>query len=286
MSRSLFENIVFVCIAAAIGLSEPAIRPAQAEEDYHFLNFTAPIPLSRGTLDPTGEGALTLEPAEACRLANTEWGWGPGECDTLARMVVGGDKDIDTLLIEKPADVGYVDLGDWSDGDGSIERIWDSFSESMRAQSARIHKNLKPIRWYIRPTVDRDKQYLLYAVLLEWDGEPIINVKATKFDRYGYIVFSVVPRNSDISPVDLKAAVERAMGSYHPKPEAAYTSYISGDKVAAVGAAGVLATLLGVKYGKAAAAGVFAVALIFIKKLGFVLLVLPVLLLKKLFRRT
>ena len=53
---------------------------------------------------------------------------------------------------------------------------------------------------------------------------------------------------------------------------------------AAVGAVGVLATLVGVKYGKVAAAGAVAVGAILLKKLGFVLFVLPVLLFKRIVR--
>ena len=46
------------------------------------------------------------------------------------------------------------------------------------------------------------------------------------------------------------------------KPHAAYTSFESGDKVAAYGGLGILAAVLGVKYGKAAAAGLVAVVLL------------------------
>ena len=49
-----------------------------------------------------------------------------------------------------------------------------------------------------------------------------------------------------------------------------------------MGAVGVLAALVGVKYGKAAATGLIAVALLFLKKAWFLLLI-PLVFLKKLF---
>ena len=82
----------------------------------------------------------------------------------------------------------------------------------------------------------------------------------------------------------MKDIVAAATAAYVPKLGDSYAEFTSGDRVAGYGAVGVLATMLGVKYGKAATAGLIAAALLFLKKAWFLLL-LPLFWLKNLFRR-
>lgn len=62
------------------------------------------------------------------------------------------------------------------------------------------------------------------------------------------------------------------------------SEFRDGDKVAAVGALGVLATLLGVKYGKGALAAIMAIGLVVVKKAWF-LIFIPFLFIRRLFSR-
>jgi uncharacterized membrane-anchored protein len=57
-----------------------------------------------------------------------------------------------------------------------------------------------------------------------------------------------------------------------------------GDKVSEIGVLGILATLAGVKWGKFAVTGLIAILLAFAKK-GWVLLLLPLLFLGRLFSK-
>ncbi|NLS06858.1 DUF2167 domain-containing protein, partial [Rhizobium sp. P32RR-XVIII] len=77
-------------------------------------------------------------------------------------------------------------------------------------------------------------------------------------------------------------SVDQVVTAYTPKTGNAYFEAQKGDKIAAYGAMTVFAGILGVKYGKAVGAGAIAVALIFLKKLWFILL-LPLVWLKSLF---
>lgn len=71
---------------------------------------------------------------------------------------------------------------------------------------------------------------------------------------------------------------------YKTNASQGYAEFVTGDKVAAVGAVGVLATLVGVKYSKGIAAWLFVVGLAFAKKAWFLIL-LPLFWLKNLFRK-
>ena len=78
--------------------------------------------------------------------------------------------------------------------------------------------------------------------------------------------------------------VDRLLASYQPANNESYFDTQAGDKIAAVGAVGVLASLLGVKYGKTAAVGFLALAAILLKKAWFLLL-LPFYFLKNMFSK-
>jgi len=83
--------------------------------------------------------------------------------------------------------------------------------------------------------------------------------------------------------------VDEVTSSYSPSYKQSYFDFKSGDKVAAVGALGVLAGVLGVKYGKAVATGLFALAAVFLKKFWFLIFIVPVVLwagIKKVFGRS
>ena len=95
------------------------------------------------------------------------------------------------------------------------------------------------------------------------------------FDRYGYTSFSIIPVDSDTKPADLEAAIGKFLSSYKPAPETSYAEYRSGDRLAAVGAVGALAAVMGVKYGKAATVGLFALAAVLFKKFFILLVAIP-----------
>ena len=106
------------------------------------------------------------------------------------------------------------------------------------------------------------------------------------FDRYGYVTFNFCssiyhPRKT----AEVEALILKSVEAYTPKAEVNYASFVTGDAVSAAGGAiGVLAVLTGTKWGKSAAAGAMAIALMFLKKAWFLLL-LPFAWLGSLFSR-
>jgi len=219
-------------------------------------------------------------------LVQKEFGWLASQCDEIENIVFGYLPNLDNIIVNKPNTDGFVKFDDWEDRDldAEIELIWDSYVSGIASQSAQLGINITPIDWYVYPTLKKKNGYMYYAVLLDWNGERNLNVNATLFDRKGFVNFSLVPIDFNIGKSELEDTIGNVFVSYTPTVDQSYVDFSSGDKIAAVGAVGVLASLLGVKYGKVAATGLFAILLIFAKKLWF-LVFLPLFLIPKLFRR-
>ena len=105
---------------------------------------------------------------------------------------------------------------------------------------------------------------MVYATDSTSNGELVTNIKATVFDRRGYVVFPIVPLGTTLTDLEIREMVDATLTSYVPVPDDTHASFVSDDKVAA--AIGVLATLVKVKFGKAAVGGLLAAALLFLKK--------------------
>lgn len=283
MRKHVRDNIGFVLISSVVFLSEPAIVQGQ-ENPYSPVNFTEPLSLSRGKISPASPEAIYLEKEDRCNLLLNEWGW--SSCEGVDAMIFGFAPGIDNVMIETPVSDGFVKFDDWDSGDRKeeIDAIWNDFAEGARQQGEALGQRIEPLRWYVYPTLNKEKSYLYYAILLDWDGEQVINAKASLFDRKGYIPVAITPESTTLSEAELQELVEISLSAYNPAEQQSYFDFQDGDKVAAVGAVGVLASLVGVKYGKAATAGILAVLLVILKKAWFVLL-LPLVFLKKLFSR-
>lgn len=285
MKKEVWDNIVFVLVAHLCFLAEPAIVFAQ-NSNYDPINFTQPLNVAKGSVIPKSEEAFYLSDEETCSLVVTEFGWDRSGCDAIDRMIFGLTPEIDSVIFEKPVSDGYVSLSDWDENSSSSEiaAIEDSYKQSIRAQSERLGQEIKFDGWLLYPTVDRDRKILYYANILSWSGSRTVNISVSYFDRHGYVPIKIVTMDSELPSEAVRGVVAAATASYKPKAETDYAQFVSGDKVASYGALGVLATMLGVKYGKAATAGLLAIALVVLKKLWF-LAFLPFVWLGSLFRR-
>lgn len=266
----LRENTILLVVSFFIFNSDPAILQAQ---DVNPYSFTEPLSVSRGRLMPSSQDAMKIPRDEMCDLVKSEWGW--ESCDSVDAMVISFTPAIDSLLINKPNTSGYVKLQDWETDEREevIAAIESDLRKSMKSQGARTGQKITFDGWRVYPTLNSNKKYMYYATNVSWDGELYVNVKAVVFDRRGYVDFSIVPTNSNISQSMMVSTINTVLDKYQPKPQEDYSSFVSGDKIAAVGAVGVLATLAGVKYGKAATG--LLVGLLLVLKKGAFLLLLP-----------
>jgi uncharacterized membrane-anchored protein len=283
--KSARENIVFFMISIAINLAIPTIAPAQTG-NYNPINFTQPLNVSRGKIMPVSTGSQRLANEDACRLVTEKWGWSNSACGEIDGFILKHLPGIDTLLVKKPNSDGYVKFDDWGSNEAKdeISEIWDELVTGSKAQSQRAGEEITPLKWVVYPSLDKAKSYMYYAYLMRWGNEQVVNIKVSQFDRKGYVEFTVVPDREDYTSAQITQMIDRMLGSYQPAVNESYFDTQAGDKIAAAGAVGVLASLLGVKYGKTAAVGFFALAAIVLKKAWFLLL-LPFYFLKNLFSK-
>lgn len=282
------DNIVFVIVGIAVFLQEPTIVQAQNQtQQYNPINFTEPLSLSRGSLSPVSRDSFYLNHEDSCRLVQQEFGWDIAECARFDNIIFGHIPGTDNIIVEVPNSEGYVKFDDW-DGktsDAEIAEIWDALVEGTKAQSEKLGITIETVKWVVYPHLNKSKNYMYYATLSRWNGEPVINIEASLFDRFGYVAFSIVPDGVDFTEAQLTQFVESTLASYTPEKGQSYAAFSDGDKVAAIGAMGVLASLVGVKYGKAAAGGILAVALVFLKKFWFVIFIPAIWVFRRLFNR-
>ena len=260
-------------------------EPALAAGSYTPISLTQPLKVSRGKIAPQSPDAAYFTHDESCRFLVSDQGWTENDCAAVENILAAPAPGIDSAVIYKPVSEGYIRFEDWSGSKEQIDEIWTGFVEAMKDQSQRLNKKLVPQGWLVHPTLDKNKAYMYYALIIDWEGRKSVNIKATLFDRAGYVPFVIVPEDSAVTAAQAQALLTRFLSSYTSDPDASYFDFKQGDKVAAIGALGVLATLMGVKVAKVAAVGLFAVALAFGKKLIFLLIVLPFLALRRLFRR-
>lgn len=264
LRKILIENLFFITLALMPFCGQPALAQ---EAEFHPVRFLEPLSLSRGKITPASDEAVTLDSAEACRLASVEWGW--SGCD-IEQAVFSMTPGIDTLLAMKPNSEGRVSFDDWDDADrdDQIAAIEQELREGAAQQGAALGRRVEFVGWRVYPTLDRKQQLMFFATDVRFDDEVSTNVRALQFDRRGYVAFSLVPVEDGLGAPRIEALLREALSHYVPVETESYAAFEKGDKVAAVGAVGVLATVLGVKYGKTAGLGFLAIALPLLKKFG------------------
>ena len=260
--------------AVIIALTLPIASAAQAER----------ISVSRGTINIGSNDAWILSRDEYCGAVIDDWGW--SSCEHIDAMVAQNIPQVDTMWIEVPNNEGYVRFDDWdtNERDDAIKSIERQLKASVKAQGDRLGEKITFDGWRVYPTLNKEKGILYYATDLDWAGKKVTNIEAAVFDRYGYVTFNFVPVSNTLGTAEVEALILKSVEAYTPKAEVNYASFVTGDAVAAGGAIGVLAVLTGTKWGKSAAAGAMAIALMFLKKAWFLLL-LPFAWLGSLFSR-
>lgn len=282
MNLLIRENLLFLIISfIAFNQNIALVRAQEYEYNPHSLNQS--LNLARGVLAPNINAGFYLDYEDSCHLVQKEWGWSKGACAAIDKIVLIPVKGVDTLIIGKPNSEGFVSFTDWesSDREDEIKLIWEQLEESVVAQSKRSGKSITSDGWFVYPTLNRNKSYMYYGTIVSWESEKTINLTVSKFDRSGYIEFQIVPDDSNLTKLEAASLISNVMEQYTPSVNQSYSQFVTGDKVAAVGVIGVLASLVGVKYGKGALAGIFAFLLLIAKK-AWVLILIPFYYFKKL----
>lgn len=281
------HSIIFAVFLSFVGPVRAVAQEEAPSYAYEPVPFTEPVDLARGRISPMGSEGYYLTGKDACHLVTTEWAWERASCSEVDKIMLVPSDEIDTLVISTPNSEGYVSFEDWErkDRDKEIAAIWKTLVEGTKAQGQQLGVEIKMVDWLVYPTLKEENHYLYYATRLTWDGAPQINIKASKFDRRGYVSMMLLPLDANATAADIEEMIETVLASYEPTATNAYADFSQGDKVAAAGVLGVLATLVGVKYGKAAAIGLGALFLAFAKKLWILILVPLIALKNRLFKK-
>jgi len=165
-----------------------------------------------------------------------------------------------------------VRMDDWDDLD--VDELWQSYVEGAAAQSEQFGFEVKPLRWVIAPTLNREQAIAYYAIEAQFGSDPpLVNLLVYDFGRYGYEEITLVQDAAAFPAAEAEAIATRIAGAYTFGPERGYADFKEGDVIAATGAAGLIAASLGVKFGK----GLIVAGLLLFKKFWFLLLAFPAL---------
>jgi uncharacterized membrane-anchored protein len=270
----------------------PSIINAAITDDnpYDMSPFDEVIKLTNGSLYPNSYEASKFGDEGGCNMVKEHWGWTDLNCNAMDKLLIATGPNIDTLVIETPRNIGYVEYDDWyaDNKEKDIDEIVKLIKQQYIEQSQRVNRELKFLRWIVYPTLVEDKNYMYYAYLSSDDGHINPIIESMIYDRNGYIKFQIVPRNltESSSESEYRTTVESALNLYTPDSGLRYADFTKGDKVYQYGVIGSLAALAGVSWkgkGKAAAAGIFGMILIFAKKLWWLIFIPIIALFKRLF---
>lgn len=273
------SGILIGVLAFCAAISSAAALTVEEEQQLEQLigqaaDVSGGVEVDGATIGAAGGWILRGE--EACtfsRLLNAD-----EVCDTTAIVFPREGEGIDSIYYNTPEEIGHVNMDDWTeDVNSQIDEIWDSYVEGAKAQSERIGYDVVPLRWVLYPTLNKDARVLTYGILLSFGDQEVINLTSVKFTRSGYVVMQVVTDEETLAAgaASFDSVSLYAAATYEPGFGFRYADFKDGDKVAAIGAVGVLASVIGVKHGKGWLAAMGGMILLFAKKAWFLLLAIP-----------
>jgi uncharacterized membrane-anchored protein len=182
--------------------------------------------------------------------------------------------DGESLVYYEWRDEGHVSDSDWKDVDG--DELLKQYRDSTEASNEERGKNgFEPMHvagWLEPPRYDQATHTVTYAMELNDKDSHWGNAVALRLGRAGYTEFTWVgPIDGFRTAGGRPDLLNEALGSHAFEQGFGYGDFQEGDKVAAYGIAGLVATALGVSYSKGIMAALLG--LVFAaKKLTFILL--------------
>ena len=287
-SKSLLMNKILIILLIVL----PSLIFAAISEDnpYDVSPFDDEIQLTNGSIYPNYTEASQLGDEGACKLVKELWGWTDESCKYIDKLLVSTAPNVDTVVIETPQKIGYVEYDDWykDNKDEDIAELAEGYKELYEEQGQRKNAEMKWLNWIVYPTLVEDKNYMYYAYLMSDDGQVVPVIESMVYDRNGYVKFAIVPQNLTASSPEseFKNTAESVLDIYTSDSGQGYQDFTQGDKIYQYGVIGSLAALSGIAWkgkSKAAAAGIFGMILVFAKKLWWLIFIPVIALFKRLF---
>ena len=272
--------------------SSIALAAITEDNPYDLSDFDKEIQLTNGSIYPNYTEASQFGENGACEFVQDNWGWSDSNCEAVDKILYNTAPNVGLVVIEIPQKVGYVEFDDWykDNKNDDIDEIVKEIKKVYLEQSKVLGYELKWLEWIVYPTLVEDKNYMYYAYLASQDGVKNPVIEAMIYDRNGYVKFLIMPMNLTVSSseAEYRKTVESALDLYTPNMGQTYADFRTGDNIYKFGVMGSLAALAGVSWkgkGKAAAAGIFGLILVFAKKLWWLIFLPFILLFKKIFRK-
>ncbi len=251
-----------------------------AMERIDFKQGSATVGSNLATLD-LGDGFYFLDARDARYILEDIWG-NPPSPETLGMVFPAGVTPYEApwgleIFFE---DIGYV--SDEDAGSYNYDELLDEMKQDARdanpQRTRQGYPTVELIGWAAAPRYDSAGRKLYWAKELEFGGDPehTLNYNIRALGRRGVLNMNFIAAMSDLPAVE--SAVPSILNMVAFTEGNRYSDFnASTDAVAAVGLGGLIAG--GVLAKKA---GLIAVALLFLKKFWFLLL-LPLIWLKNLF---
>ena len=134
--------------------------PSLLADEYNWKKFDNKLSLVRGSFYSPFEYAEWLPKNDFCKLVKNEWGW--GDCSTIDAFLVNPSYSVNTLVINKPTNDGYIRFDDWfsSDKDEEIEQIENELKQAVKEQSKNTGQSIELLGWHTYPNLNSDKNFL------------------------------------------------------------------------------------------------------------------------------
>lgn len=158
-------------------------------------------------------------------------------------------------------DEGYVSDSDWSevDADALLTQYKEATEQSNEERVANGFQPMQVVGWLQPPTYDPATRTVSYALELKDDDSNWANVVALRLGRAGYAELTWVGSIDAMQSNGGQPALLRtALDNHDFQDGHRYADYKEGDKVAEYGIAGLVATALGLKFGKGIIAAIIA----------------------------
>jgi uncharacterized membrane-anchored protein len=175
--------------------------------------------------------------------------------------VLGYESGDSAVVYYEWRDEGYVNDSDWSEVDG--DDLLAQYKETTAASNEERAKNgfapMEVVGWLQPPAYDSASRTVTYAMELKDKDSHWANAVALRLGRTGYTEFTWAGSIESLQSNGNHPELLRIALDTHEFDEGyRYTDFQEGDKVAAYGIAGLVATALGLKFSKGLIAALIA----------------------------
>lgn len=236
--KGLFAILVLSLISVGVSLPAPARVSAQAPPEITWIEGPSIVDLGDVAQIELGDEYVFAD-GEDTREILEYLG------DPVSKLEVGvvcaKAEDEEWAVWFEYDPIGYVkdDEKESLDSKAILESIKQANDEANKTRIERGFPAINVIGWYEEPHYDVDSHNLVWCVLAESQGIQLLNYNTRLLGRHGYMAVTLA---TDLATLEsTKAHLEDIIGHFSWKSGKSYAEWVSGDKVAEIGLAALIA---------------------------------------------